>query len=209
MSSGKRTVIRSHELPAVPPDPALQARQEGRPRVAMAGLCGCWGCTLSFLDLDERLLGLLERITLLRCSFTDFKRIEGRCRIGLVEGGVANGENIDTLRHFRDHCDILVSVGACAIWGGVPSLRNPVGLEECITEAYVRSPTRPPDSAPVIPSFPELPALTDRVYPCHEVVEMDYFIPGCPPDGDAILRLLEELLAGREPALPRDLIRYD
>ena len=90
----------------------------------MISLCGCWGCTLSFLDVDERLLALLDKITILRCSLTDIKRIPERCAIGFIEGGVANEENIETLQHFRENCDILISVGACAIWGGVPAMRN-------------------------------------------------------------------------------------
>ncbi len=209
MSGPRKPVIHSHQLPATAPDSAFRERQAGRVRVALAGLCGCWGCTLSLLDGDERLLDLLQRITLVRGSFTDLKRIDGRCRIGLVEGGVANEENIETLAHFRRHCDILVAVGACAIWGGVPSLRNPVGRDACLEEAYLRSPTRPPEQAPLVPAWPGLPRLTDRVYPCHEVVRMDYFVPGCPPDGATVVRVLEALLAGREPELPAAAIRYD
>ena len=57
----RRTVndeIASHEMPATPPDPALSAAREGKIKVAMIGLCGCWGCTLSFLDMDERIIPL-------------------------------------------------------------------------------------------------------------------------------------------------------
>jgi NAD-reducing hydrogenase small subunit len=45
--------------------------------------------------------------------------------------------------------------------------------------------------------------------PCHEVVKMDYFIPGCPPDGEAILKVLDDLVNGREVDLPSDINRYD
>ena len=85
---------------------------------------------MSFLDVDERLLALLDKITILRCSLTDVKRITERCAIGFIEGGVANEENIHTLQHFRENCDILISVGACAIWGGVPAMRNMVELKD-------------------------------------------------------------------------------
>jgi NAD-reducing hydrogenase small subunit len=131
MTDPKENEVASHELPATPMDPGLAANREGKIKVAMIGLCGCWGCTLSLLDIDERILPLLERATILRSSLTDIKRITERCAIGFVEGGVANEENIETLEHFRENCDILISVGACATRGGVPgsSYLNGVGLD--------------------------------------------------------------------------------
>jgi NAD-reducing hydrogenase small subunit len=190
-------------------DPALAANREGKIKVAMIGLCGCWGCTLSFLDMDERLLALLEKVTILRSSLTDIKRIPERCAIGFVEGGVANEENIETLEHFRENCDILISVGACAVWGGVPAMRNVVELKECLAEAYVSSATAVPGAKPVVPFHPDIPRITTKVYPCHEVVKMDYFIPGCPPDGDAIFKVLDDLVNGRPFDLPSAINRYD
>jgi NAD-reducing hydrogenase small subunit len=151
----------------------------------------------------------LTKVTIHRSSLTDIKRITERCAIGFIEGGVANEDNIETLRHFRDNCDVLISVGACAIWGGVPAMRNAFELKDCLAEAYVNSPTAVPGAAAVIPFHPDIPRITTKVYPCHEVVEMDYFIPGCPPDADAIFTVLEDLIEGRPVALPRSLNHYD
>ena len=192
----------AHDLPATPFDPALAAGRAGKIKVATIGLCGCWGCTLSLLDLDERLLPLMSKITLLRSSITDIKRINERCVVGFVEGGVANEENIETLEHFRENCDVLISVGACAVWGGVPAMRNVVPLSECLDLAYVNSLTSVPGVRPTIPLHPDIPRITTKVYPCHEVVKMDYFIPGCPPDGDAIYKVLDDLVHGRPFDLP-------
>lgn len=199
----------SHEMPATPLDPVLAANREGKIKVAMIGLCGCWGCTLSLLDIDERLLALLEKVTILRSSLTDIKRITERCAIGFVEGGVANEENIETLEHFRENCDVLISVGACAIWGGVPALRNVIELGDCLTEAYIDSPTAVPGAKPTIPFHPDIPRITTKVYPCHEVVKMDYFIPGCPPDAEAILKVFDDLINGRPFDLPSSINQYD
>lgn len=209
MRAPHKDEIVSHELPAMPMDPALAAKREGKIKVAMIGLCGCWGCTLSFLDMDERLLPLLEKITVLRSSLTDIKRITERCVIGFVEGGVANEENIETLEHFRENCDILISVGACAVWGGVPAMRNVVELKDCFAEAYINSATAVPGAKAVVPFHPDIPRITTKVYPCHEVVKMDYFIPGCPPDGDAIFKVLDDLVNGRPFDLPSSINRYD
>jgi NAD-reducing hydrogenase small subunit len=132
MSASDTNEIASHELPATPLDPELAASRAEKIKVSMISLCGCWGCNLSLLDIDERIIDLLDRITILRSSFTDIKRIPERCAVGFIEGGVANEENIETLKHFRENCDVLISVGACAIWGGIPSMRNLVGLKDCL-----------------------------------------------------------------------------
>ncbi len=209
MSSISKNEIPSHELPKTPIDAETMKKRDEKIQVAMIALCGCWGCTLSFLDMDERILGLLEKVNITRSSLTDIKRIPHRCTIGFVEGGIANEENIETLVHFRENCDILISVGACAVWGGVPSMRNLVSLEDCFKEAYLDSPTMLPEQKKVIPFHEDLPPITNKVYPCHEVVKMDYFIPGCPPDGDAIFKVLDDLVNGREIDLPTDINRFD
>lgn len=199
----------SHDLPRTAPSAEFIASQQGKINVSMIALVGCWGCTLSFLDMDERIFPLLDKVTILRSSLTDVKRIPERCVVGFIEGGVATEENIETLEHFRENCDILISVGACAVWGGVPSMRNQLPLIECLKEAYIHSPTAVPGVVPIIPAHPDLTRVTTKVYPCHEVVKMDYFIPGCPPDGDAIFKVLDDLVNGRPVDLPTSLNRYD
>ena len=209
MTISETKTVASHELPATALDPELAAIRAEKIKVSMISLCGCWGCTLSFLDVDERLIALLDKITILRCSLTDVKRIPERCAIGFIEGGVANEENIETLKHFRENCDILISVGACAIWGGVPAMRNMVDLKDCLSEAYVNSPTAVAGAEPVVPFHKEIPILTTKVYPCNEVVKMDYFIPGCPPSPDAIFEVFDDLINGRPVDLPVSLNQFD
>ncbi len=94
-------------------------------RMATVSLAGCFGCHMSLLDIDERLSVLLERVELDRSPFTDIK-VLGDCDIGLIEGGVANAENIHVLRDFRKHCKVLVAVGACALNGGCAGNAQPV-----------------------------------------------------------------------------------
>ena len=104
------------------------------------------------------------------------------------------------LRQFRKNCRVLVSVGACAITGGVPAMRNLVGLKACLEEAYLRGPTV--EDGGVIPNDEDLPLLLDRVYPSHEIVKIDYFLPGCPPSGDTIWEGLKAILGGEPAKLP-------
>ena len=172
---------------------------------ATASQAGCFGCHMSFLDMDERLAVLLEQVELDRSPFTDIKHC-GPCDIGLIEGGVCNAENVHVLREFRASCKILVAVGACAINGGVPAMRNYFDLQDCLEEAYL---TGTGITNPQIPNDPELPLLLDKVYPISEIVPVDYFLPGCPPSADAFLQLLEPLLTGQKPAIDKSQLHYD
>ncbi|WP_198246871.1 NADP oxidoreductase [methane-oxidizing endosymbiont of Gigantopelta aegis] len=174
-------------------------------RIATTSLAGCFGCHMSFLDIDERLTQLAESVEFNRSPITDIKQCTA-CDIGLIEGGVCNADNVHVLREFRDQCKMLVAVGACAINGGLPAMRNEVPLEECLTEAYI-------DGIgienPVIPNDPELPLLLNKVHPIHEIVNVDYFLPGCPPSADVFWAFLSDVIAGREPILPTELIHFD
>ena len=179
-----------------------------KPKVATTSLAGCFGCHMSLLDIDERLLDLVEKIDFDKSPINDIKRFTGRCLIGLVEGGCANEANVEVLQDFRRNCDVLISVGDCALNGGVPAMRNVVPLRECLVEAYVNSPTVDNPSH-ILPNDPELPLLLDRVYPCHEVVKIDHFLPGCPPPADAFWKVLTALLEDKPIELPYPLIKYD
>jgi len=175
-------------------------------KVATVSLGGCFGCHTSFLDIDERLLELVEHIEFDRSPLTDIKEV-GQCDIGLIEGGVCNAENVLVLREFRGHCKTLVAMGACAINGGLPAERNRFDLGEMLAEVYLDRPGLSPDSA--IPNDPELPLLLRQVRPIHAVVHVDYFLPGCPPSADAFWSFLNDLMAGRTPVLGHALMHYD
>lgn len=174
-------------------------------KIATTSLAGCFGCHMSFLDIDERLVSLADVAEFDRSPLTDIEHC-GPCDIGLIEGGVCNSENVHVLREFRANCKILVAVGACAINGGLPALRNFHPLEECLLESYRDG--IGVDNAQ-IPSDPELPLLLDKVHPIHEIVKVDYFMPGCPPSGDVFWAYLTALIEGREPTLPYELVHYD
>jgi NAD-reducing hydrogenase small subunit len=174
-------------------------------RVATTSLAGCFGCHMSFLDIDERLLQLIDLIEFDRSPLTDIKHC-GPCDIGIIEGGVCNAENVHVLHEFRANCKILIAIGACAINGGLPAQRNAFPLEDVLNEVYLH---RRDLVGGCIPNDPELPLLLDKVYPLHEVVRIDYSIPGCPPSGDTIWQVLTDLLAGRTPNLAYQMIHFD
>ena len=179
-----------------------------KPRIATTSLAGCFGCHMSLLDIDERILELASIVEFDRSPINDIKKISQRCTVGLIEGGCANAENVHVLRNFREMCDVLVSVGDCATMGGIPAMRNLVPLEECLREAYVEGPSVHNPSGR-IPNDPEIPLLLDQVYPAHEVVTIDYHLSGCPPSADTLWEALTALLSGEPLNLPYALIKYD
>lgn len=174
-------------------------------RVATVSLAGCFGCHMSLLDMDERLISLLELIELDSSPFTDIKQC-GPCDVGLIEGGLCNAENVRKLRQFRERCTTLVAVGACAINGGLPALRNHIDIRDCLQSVYLSG--KGLDRG-FIPNDPELPLPLKQVHPIQDVVKVDYFLPGCPPSGEAIWQFLTQLIAGQTPQLGHGLLRYD
>ncbi|MCK5213974.1 MAG: NADP oxidoreductase [Candidatus Omnitrophica bacterium] len=179
-----------------------------KPKIATASLAGCFGCHMSLLDIDERILKLVELVDFDKSPINDIKEFTGQCLVGLIEGGCCNEENVRVLRDFRKHCDILISVGDCAITGGIPAMRNGIPLEECMNEAYLSGPTVYNPNK-IIPNDKEIPLILNKVFPCHEVVKIDYYLPGCPPSADTLWEALVALLNNKPLDLPYELIKYD
>jgi NAD-reducing hydrogenase small subunit len=163
-------------------------------RVATVWMDGCSGCHMSLLDTDERLLELAESIDLVYSPLVDQKEFPRDVDITLVEGAVSSVEDLERLRRFRGRTKLLVSLGDCAVTANVPSMRNPYNVECVLRRGYE-------DNAETNRGAPKqnVPALLPRSRPLHEVVNVDLFVPGCPPDADVIYHVLSELLAGRTP----------
>ncbi len=179
-----------------------------KPKLATTSLAGCFGCHMSILDIDDRILDLIELVDFDKSPVDDIKEFTGQCAIGLVEGGCANEENVRVLKDFREHCDILISLGECAICGGIPAMRNTIPLKECLDEAYLNGPTVYNPSGK-IPDDADVPLILNKVYPCHEVVKIDYHLQGCPPSAETIWTALTALLTDKPVELPYELIKYD
>jgi NAD-reducing hydrogenase small subunit len=167
-----------------------------RTRLATVWLDGCSGCHMSFLDIDERLLELADQIELVYSPLVDRKDFPDAVDVTLVEGAVSSEEDLEKIRHIREHTRILVSLGDCAVMGNVPSLRNTIGAESVLQRAYLD----PELTNPQIPTQ-GVPRLLPVVRPVHSVVDVDVYLPGCPPKADVIFWVLTELLAGRVPDL--------
>jgi len=164
-------------------------------RLATVWLDGCSGCHMSFLDIDLRLIALAELADLVYSPLVDAKVFPENVDITLVEGAVSSDEDLHKIQMVRARTTTLVSLGDCAVTANVPGMRNPFGTKAVYERAYKENVTLDPG----IPD--EVPHLLPYARPIHEVVEVDVFVPGCPPHADVIFFAVTELLNGRKPDL--------
>ena len=164
-------------------------------KVATMWLSGCSGCHMSFLDQDELLVELTKKIQVVYSPIMDIKKFPENVDVTLIEGAVANEEQLEMLKEARAQTKILIALGDCAVTGNVTALRNAWRDNDklALEKAYVEN----TDENAQIPT--DVPKLLKKVHPLHQVVKVDYFIPGCPPSAATINYVLTELLAGRTP----------
>ena len=172
-------------------------------RVATVWFGGCSGCHMSFLDLDEFLIELAGKAEIVFSPVMDVKEFPEDVDATLVEGAVANQDNLEMIHKVRARSRVVVALGDCAVNGNVTAMRNTLRkVEPVIARAYLEN----VDIHPRRPSEPGIvPALITTVLPIHHVVDVDAFLPGCPPSADLIHFVITELLEGRKPDLSKKL----
>jgi NAD-reducing hydrogenase small subunit len=169
-------------------------------RFATVWLAGCSGCHMSFLDLDEWLFELAAAVEIVYSPVaSDIKVFPDGVDLCLVEGAVANADNLELALQLRARSKVVVSFGDCAVSANVPGLRNLwAGVaggsrQSVLDRGYVELADRGAQH-PHAPGI--VPELLERVLPLHEVIAVDHFLPGCPPSAERIRVFLEALLRG-------------
>ena len=177
-------------------------------KVASDWLDTCSGCHMSLLDIDERIVELLEHVELTSTPITDLKHPpkEG-VDVGILTGAVSNTHQLETAKEMRERSKILIAMGDCAVFGGICAMRNFFDKEDVLRRGYVE--TESTDEEGAVPRSDELGKLLDQVKAVNQVVKVDVHIPGCPPPADAIWYALTELLAGRIPVLTGENLTYE
>ncbi|MEN8249535.1 MAG: 2Fe-2S iron-sulfur cluster-binding protein [Bacteroidota bacterium] len=176
--------------------------------VATTSLAGCFGCHMSLLDIDLDIVEIFDLVEFNKSPLTDIKKFTKECDVGIIEGGVANSENFEVLKEFRKKCKVLIALGECSIWGGIPAIRNSLPVEECLEEAYLDSITSCPDNR-VIPYHEDIPKILDQVHGCNEIVKIDYYISGCPPNPNYIWKVVKNILYGTDLPINYPEFKYD
>jgi NAD-reducing hydrogenase small subunit len=165
-----------------------------KPSVATVWLDGCSGCHMSLIDMDERILDIFSRANLVYSPLVDYKDYPEHVDVCLVEGAVSSEDDLHKIKLVREHTDTIIAFGDCAVTSNVPGMRNPIGVDPLLDLAYRENVT-------INPQIPTdvVPALLPKSIPVHKVVDVDVFLPGCPPSADLIYTLLDDLLSGRVP----------
>jgi len=165
-----------------------------KPTLATIWLDGCSGCHMSFLDMDERLLDIAERVDIVYSPLIDTKEYPQHVDFCLVEGAVSSEEDLHKILMVRERTATLISFGDCAVTANVPGMRNPIGVQPLLDRAYI-------ENATINPGIPVevVPRLLPTERPVHRVVHVDLYLPGCPPSADLIFQSLVALLDGGTP----------
>jgi NAD-reducing hydrogenase small subunit len=165
-------------------------------KLATLWLDGCSGCHMSFLDIDDALVELAEKVELVYSPLVDAKIFPEMVDVTLIEGAVSSDDDLEKVRHVRQHTKFLIALGDCAVTGNIPAMRNRFAVRQVLEHVYQEKATR----NNLFPSE-GIPMLLDTVRPLHAVVPIDLTIPGCPPHPHIIRYVLTELLANRIPDL--------
>ncbi len=174
-----------------------------RPKLATVWLDGCSGCHMSLLDIDERLLTLTERADLVYSPLVDNKVYPDDVDVVLIEGAVSTDEDLKRVKMVRERSKVLVAFGDCAVTTNVPGMRNALpgdATKPLFDRAYGENVTTVVNG--VLRPTRDVPHHLPRTLPVHKVVEVDVFLPGCPPSADVIFNAVMYLLDGAKPELP-------
>lgn len=188
----------------------------GKPKVAWYWCASCGGCEESLVDLAERLLTLFETVEIVFCPVAmDFKREDveklpdNSIDVALINGGIRLKEHEEMVKLLRRKSKIVVAYGACSAWGGVPGLANLYALDDILERKYLEVPTidNPKELLPAKKTILSIPEANRKfelelteplpvMLPLDRVVDVDYYIPGCPPTPDVFWNALQILLGG-------------
>lgn len=180
-------------------------------KVAEEWLNICGGCECSILDIGAPLLDLLPQLEFVHIPVLMDHKYHGQtgegdpnvieipeATVGIISGGVRNEKEKHVAEAMRESCEILISLGSCACFGGIPALANMSPLEGLYHKVYRNCTTTEPGETPT----ENLPPLLDKVYAVDEIVKVDMYLPGCPPNPALIAQALVSLLEGTTFELP-------
>jgi F420-non-reducing hydrogenase small subunit len=181
-------------------------------KIGIYWAASCGGCEIGILEIGDKLLTLLEVADLVFCPcILDFKyddvraMPDGAIDVCLFNGGIRNSENQEIAELLRRKSKVMVAFGSCACEGGIPSLGNLFDCAELLQRAYTTESTDNPKG--IIPgpghSVAEgelhLPTVKSRVKRLCDVVDVDYFMPGCPPHEKMVWAVVEAIASGKLP----------
>jgi F420-non-reducing hydrogenase small subunit len=184
-----------------------------KPKVAFYWCASCGGCEEAVVDLAEDIFQVVEAVEFVLWPVAmDFKikdveaLSDGEIAVSFINGGIRTGEQEHVARLLRQKSGLVVAFGSCAHLGGVPGLANFVDRKTIFDWAYLNGPSVvnpdnviPREKTLVNEGELTLPAFYDTVFTLDQVIDVDYYLPGCAPPPDLIMKAVQAILSGTLP----------
>lgn len=184
-----------------------------KPNVAFYWCASCGGCEEAIVDMNELILNVVASVNItlwpvaLDFKYNDIKKYaDGDITASFINGSVRTSEQEHICKLLRQKSQFVISFGACSHLGGIPGLANFYDKDSIFERAYkdTESTENPANKVPLTQSVSEgknlkLPEFYNRVYSLNQIIDVDYYIPGCPPVPDVIKNALVALLKGELP----------
>ncbi len=183
-----------------------------KPKLALYWAASCGGCEIAVLDIHEKILDVANAFDIvfwpvaMDFKYDDVRKMEDKSiDLCLFNGAIRNSENAEIAHLLRAKSKAVVAFGSCALEGGIPGLANLTTKQEILEFVYKNSPSTVVTDGGVFPQqhtqMPEgeieIPELWETVKSLDQVVDVDYYIPGCPPVPNQIWGVIEYILSGK------------
>jgi F420-non-reducing hydrogenase small subunit len=158
-------------------------------------LSDCSGCHIAIVDLHEKILAVLDAVTIQRCPvLTDVKDYP-HATVGLISGAIRNEHDREAAQKMRECCDLVIAWGSCAVFGGPAGAGNVHSTAELADAVYLHNKTTVSAPTPHVGVSP----LESIVSPLDRAIDVDLYLPGCPPHPAFVFDALIALVEGRTP----------
>ena len=191
----------------------MEVARMAKPKLALYWAASCGGCDVAVLDTNEKILDIANLCDIVFWPIAvDFKyhhvkaMADKSIDLCLFNGAIRSTEQEEIAKLLRAKSKVLVAFGACACFGGIPALANFTSRDEILQRVYIEAPsnandqkTLPQVKTKVTEGELELPELFETVLTLAQVVPVEYFVPGCPPPADLILKFVDLYATGKLP----------
>jgi len=183
-----------------------------KPKLALYWAASCGGCEIAVLDVQEKILDVAAAFDIvfwpvaMDFKYDDVRKMEDKSiDLCLFNGAIRNSENHEIAELLRKKSKVLVAFGSCSMEGGIPGLANLTSKDDILNYVFTKSPSTVVENGGVFPRTHtkmtegeiEIPEMWDTVKALDQVVEVEYYIPGCPPQPNQIWNVVEYILSGK------------
>lgn len=173
-------------------------------RLSFDWLSGCSGCEISFADLHERLLHVFRDIKLVRIPFLMDTKEYVPADIGIITGSIRTRNDIEAAHRMRESCTTIIALGTCPVYGGPHGGSYAHTTQQLLAGAYVRNPSTRTHEVP-----DQVPELLDEDRTLDSEIDVDVYLPGCPPHPAFIVEALQVLLGQRHHPIEQHNVCYN